>query len=427
MNEANVHSEEDQKTNRQIPEWLKNLQENSWELELLISGGAVFTLVQLPDFFWEWLTNIRIQTSLPGFHVYLVCGILGIKILTNGFILHLIMRAYWLAMVCLNFVYPGGINPDSSKHKFPFKNIHMKGDLRELIMKVDKICGLVIFSSISSSILLFILLVVIGIFIPAISLLESNEFGIENGLVEFVSILILSNWVLYILDLLGLGFLRKIKFVSILVFPFFRLLDILTFRKLYARPLFYFGSNVKKGNFYLGAGLFALVTILTVYAGVFRNLGWKNLFDLREYKFAMSKETVGFGYKNYADESEWQERQVVYIPSKIIRDNVLTVNVTYINGMDQLVAASSPVDSLRFLENCLEVSIDDSIYHNTRWFERWEKEISNIGLVALLPLEQIPNGFHILKVKSPDLNPKFTKMVQERGKEFTIPFWKDVH
>jgi len=337
------------------------------------------------------------------------------------------MRAYWLAMVCLNFVYPGGINPDSRKHRFPFKNIHMKGDLRELIMKVDKICGLVIFSSISSSILLFILLVVIGIFIPAINLLESNEFGIANGLVEFISILILSNWVLYIIDLLGLGFLRKIKFVSILIFPFFRLYDILTFRKLYARPLFYFGSNVKKGDFYLGAGLFALVTILTVYAGVFRNLGWKNLFDLREYKFAMSRESVGFGYRFYADESEWQERQIVYIPSKIIRDNVLTVNVTYINGMDQLVEASNSVDSLRFLENILEVSIDDSVYLNTRWFERWEKEISNIGLVGLLPLDQIPNGFHILKVKSPDLNPKFQKLKQERGKVFTIPFWKDVH
>jgi hypothetical protein len=271
------------------------------------------------------------------------------------------------------------------------------------------------------------MLVVIGSFIPILNLLESNEFGIGNGLVDFMGILILSNWVLYILDLLGLGFLRKIKFVSILVFPFFRLYDILTFRKLYARPLFYFGSNVKKGNFYLGACLFALVTILTVYAGVFRNLGWKNLFDLREYKFAMSRESVGFGYRNYADESEWQERQVVYIPSKIIRDNVLSVNVTYINGMDQMVEASNSVDSLRFLENILEVSIDDSVYHNTRWFERWEKEISNIGLVALLPLDQIPNGFHILKVKSPDLNPKFRKMVQERGKEFTIPFWKDVH
>jgi hypothetical protein len=271
------------------------------------------------------------------------------------------------------------------------------------------------------------MLVVIGVFIPVMTLLESTEFGITDGVVEFLINLTFWNGFLYIIDLLSFGFLRKIKFVSILLFPFFRLFDILTFRKLYARPLIYFGSNVKKGDFYLGAGLFALVTILTVYAGVFRNLGWKNMFDLREYKFAMSRESVGFGYRTYADESEWQERHIVYIPSKIIRDNVLTVNVTYTNGMDQLVAASNPVDSLRFLENILEVSIDDSVYHNTRWFERWEKEISNIGLVALLPLEQIPNGFHILKVKSPDLNPKFKKIVQERGKEFTIPFWKDVH
>jgi hypothetical protein len=28
-------------------QWLKRLQQNSWEVELLISGGAIFTLFQI--------------------------------------------------------------------------------------------------------------------------------------------------------------------------------------------------------------------------------------------------------------------------------------------------------------------------------------------------------------------------------------------
>jgi hypothetical protein len=421
-------SKEKENSEFDIPQWLKNLQENSWELELLISGGAVFTLIQLPEFFWEWLTNIRIQTSLPGFSIYLVCGILGIKILTNGFILHLIMRAYWLAMVCLNFVYPGGINPKAKGHQFPFKNLHREGDLRDLIMKVDKFCGLVIFSSISSAILLTAILFGIGIFILVLNSIESLDFKFSDRLIPIFSGLILWSWLLYVIDLVGLGFLRKVKYLSILIYPFFQLYDFLTLRSLYARPLSYFGSNVKRGHFYLGAGLFALVTLLTVYAGVFRNMGWKNLLDFREYKFAMAKQPAEFNFRFYADESEWRERQIVFIPSKVIRDNVLPLNVTYVNGMDPLVEASNHVDSLRFVENIMEVSIDDSVYKSTKWFERWERDVSHIGLVAMLPLEQIPNGLHFLKLKSPDLpDSKFRTLVKERGKEFIIPFWKDVH
>ena len=32
--------------NEQVPQWLKELQENSWEVELLISGGAISALIQ---------------------------------------------------------------------------------------------------------------------------------------------------------------------------------------------------------------------------------------------------------------------------------------------------------------------------------------------------------------------------------------------
>jgi len=77
-----AHSPENRPIERdeenRYPAWLQNLQENSWELELLISGGAVFSLIQLPDYLWGWLNTVKIQTSLPGFSLFLICGILGI-------------------------------------------------------------------------------------------------------------------------------------------------------------------------------------------------------------------------------------------------------------------------------------------------------------------------------------------------------------
>jgi hypothetical protein len=413
---------------KSIPDWLKNLQENSWELELLVSGGAVFTLIQLPEYFWNWITALRIQTSLPGFSLFLICGILGIKILTNGFILHLILRAYWLAMVCLNFVFPSGINPKTAKHRFPFKNLHNQGDLKNLIMKVDKVCGLVIFCSISSAILLLCILFAFGILILLMVQLESSSFDFAGEVTGILAAVFFGLGVLYILDLFSLGILRKIKLLSFLVFPFFRLFDFLTFRSFYQRPLVFFGSNVRKGSFFLAAFIFSFVTVLTVYSSVFRKMGWKNPFDFREYRFSMTRQGYSMGHRLYADEADWDDRQIVFIPSKIIRDNVLQVNITYIKGMDDFIRASHPADSMRFLENIAELSVDDTIVENVKWFDRWEKDLSNIGITAMVPLENLPNGLHFLKLKSPDLPySNFRQIVKEKGREFVIPFWKDVH
>src|SRR5687767_1705820 len=92
-----------------IPNWLREIEENSWNLELLISGGAIFSLLQLPDLFIEFIFTLRFTNHLPGTGLFIVMGMFGIRLLTVGFILHLLMRAYWLALVCINYANKNGI------------------------------------------------------------------------------------------------------------------------------------------------------------------------------------------------------------------------------------------------------------------------------------------------------------------------------
>ncbi|MBS0432416.1 MAG: hypothetical protein JSS21_08460 [Proteobacteria bacterium] len=84
----------------------------TWEVELLISGVAVFAMLQLPG----WL-NDRLRFVLPRFganwdgalaivFVYLVGAAV---ILAATFALHLLLRAYWIALVGMHSVYPDGI------------------------------------------------------------------------------------------------------------------------------------------------------------------------------------------------------------------------------------------------------------------------------------------------------------------------------
>ena len=191
---------------RQIPGWLQRLQENSWELELLISGGAIFTLVPSRCTL-AWMAS----PQLPGTDIVFFAVMLTTKILTLGFVLHLLSRAYWLCLVCINSVYPQGIRAEAIRWAKPFAGKHETGDnLKQLIEEVDRFCGMVIFTSIMSVMVLagWLLLFVLGVsvgswFAEALSL--DDDLWWTAWLVGFG---------LYVLDLLTMGVLRRIPYLS---------------------------------------------------------------------------------------------------------------------------------------------------------------------------------------------------------------------
>lgn len=138
---------------QEIPDWLKKLQDNLWNLEILISGGAIFSLFRFSDLFVEFIGTVRMTAHTPGAGPLLMIGLFGIKVLTLGFILHLLLRAYGLALVCINYVYPDGINTAKIHLRKPFRLNEKQGsNLMEQIKEVNRICGRVIYMAIISTI-----------------------------------------------------------------------------------------------------------------------------------------------------------------------------------------------------------------------------------------------------------------------------------
>jgi hypothetical protein len=84
----------------------------TWEVELLISGVAVFAMLQLPgwldDRFFSLMPRFDqdVVTALTLVFVYLKIAAL---ILAITFTLHLILRAQWIALVGLHSVFPDGV------------------------------------------------------------------------------------------------------------------------------------------------------------------------------------------------------------------------------------------------------------------------------------------------------------------------------
>lgn len=83
----------------------------TWEMELLISGALVFSLLQLPALLDAWLLRwMPVATDdfrgpLAAISMYLRTALMA---LTVAFVVHLIVRAHWVALVGVHSVFPGG-------------------------------------------------------------------------------------------------------------------------------------------------------------------------------------------------------------------------------------------------------------------------------------------------------------------------------
>ncbi len=90
----------------------------TWEMELLISGATVFGLMQLPaplSRATALLMNSNAELIASLISIVSIYIYVSLVALIGAFILHLIARGYWVAMVGMHSVYPQGIKWDEIK------------------------------------------------------------------------------------------------------------------------------------------------------------------------------------------------------------------------------------------------------------------------------------------------------------------------
>jgi hypothetical protein len=84
----------------------------TWEMELLVSGATVFGLMQLPqllDHAYFRVVNLSpADYAMPLFALWGYSKFATISLVIT-FVMHLCLRGYWVALVGMNSVYPGGI------------------------------------------------------------------------------------------------------------------------------------------------------------------------------------------------------------------------------------------------------------------------------------------------------------------------------
>jgi hypothetical protein len=85
----------------------------TWEMELLLSGATVFGLLPLPAqadrLFYLLFDRTGSETVAPLLLAAWLYAKFALTTITVTFVVHLALRAYWIALVGLDSVYPGGI------------------------------------------------------------------------------------------------------------------------------------------------------------------------------------------------------------------------------------------------------------------------------------------------------------------------------
>ena len=190
----------------ETPTWLKVLETQSWQAELLISGLLTAGLFRLPDLFIHWTEGYLIESSAFSFWFLSMASLLilvAINILTFFFAAHLVMRAIWVALLGLNSVYPKGINVNSTKGAGPLywkKAKEKYPNLSDYNLKLDQSCSLI-----------FSFVTVVTIIMISISILIVLVFFILRFLISYFPFI--QDYILYI----GIGLYLLFTIFSLLI------------------------------------------------------------------------------------------------------------------------------------------------------------------------------------------------------------------
>ena len=196
----------------------ERLRERTDELELIISGISLVALVNLPGWLFERWAGAAVHLDGPFGDLVSIGFPLAIGLcytLAGAFLVHLVARAYWVGLIGLKSVFPGGIRWEHVESFGPITRDQQRLRLRDpgtAIDAADRFASVIfaVVSLVALSILM-IGLVLLGMFV--IADLVVRVFGLsERGAKQVLGALAGVYFLLVLLPVLldrGTAFRRK--------------------------------------------------------------------------------------------------------------------------------------------------------------------------------------------------------------------------
>ncbi|WP_424001744.1 hypothetical protein [Maribacter sp. IgM3_T14_3] len=432
---------------------LDKLQQESWQLELIISGFAIYGLFAANEpLELKAAASSVVESDQFGilWAVILICC----QIFTFNLVVHVLLRGLWIGAIGLRYV-SGDINYSTLNYSEKFTSYLKRkvGSFDQYIANLETYCSIIFAAS------FLMIFYVIGFFTVTFSFVlitQSFElltflpkWAIRTLIIALVIPFVLSSLVVFI-DFLGQGFLKKKKWTSTIYFPIYWVFSKLTLSFLY-RPLAYNFLDNKLGKRLSFIILPVYLIIVTVSSLQYRNSNYVNSTN-DSSKFQILSEH----YDNLSIE-EGKFINTASIPSKIIETKYLPVFLIYNEEIEDFIFDKNntlkPEADKRGFQSSLTIEfkrgyndatgIKDSlnlkeylktvneIYSIKIDLERYASDFiissnakERLGFETYLNIKKLDEGKHILTITGPTkenpMNPK-SKTVEKVL--VTIPFW----
>lgn len=445
---------------RDFKKWLEYLQQESWQLELIISSVLLVVLSSTDEIVdtlgLEIMANIG-SGSVSFLMIIPIALSMVLGLATTNLIIHIFLRGFWIGCIGLRYV-SGEIDIDSLNYSSKFSNyLKSQGlDFDRYLENLEKICSIIFsftFLLIFSSLSFFAFLIFSGLILNLIDWFDNYYTRILGGIVLFVFML---SVLLSFLDYILLGYFKRQKFLSKIFYPFYRIFNFLSLAFIY-RPLYYNFIDNPFGRKYLRM----------VVPYIFGLLIFSDGFSLGAYNFMPEfEEGNHWVFKNYY-EDKWDNAEEmsgvnITIPSMEIKEDVFPLYLRYedskridnvlkeicpdfaiynrsaiefeaikdfmrgVNSRavkEEVVLRSEQLkadSSIHCLVQLFDLKIDTLVFENQKFHFYKHPELKSRGLITYIDISNFERGDHTLFVKK-KINYRDSAFVY---KTFEIPFVK---
>lgn len=436
--------------------WLQELSSQSWNLELLVSGVAIFSTSFLPDLIEqaiayyfenyqagnELITNIVLPTLAFSF------AKASAYLLIITFFVHFVLRAFWIAMLGLRAVFPQGINYEN----LPNTNSELKetykkkfGTLDGFLVRLDKICSQIF--SIAFILVLFSVMLTVLYLLTFLFNVVLKTYKPE--LYTNVSYIIGITLIIFIVSGLLITFLAsKEKYRENPVISKLMKMYITSTTWLYVgmyKPIqyinFVFASNLPRKKYYLATSILMITMFVFAFSIYIQKLLQHNETPLFESRNFYSSGSSDYRLKsNYYDNQRLGEEDVweASIQADVIQEPFIKLFINYNKVLDadltKICKEPNISDKLTRYEKralkdkthleCLgqyfQIALNDSTLQQVELFYDKHGVAQTKGLTTYLSSDKCKIGRNILYIKTLETD-SLPKKVW--SKYISIPFW----
>ncbi len=423
---------------------LQKLQEESWQLELIISGFAIFGLFTIYEPLTTSLMDAQDNQQIYKFVISLVATI-SCAILIFNLVLHVLLRGLWIGALGLRYV-SGDIDYESLKYSEKFTKYLKKrvGSFDRYIATLENYCSIIF--AISFLLIFYVLAITFTILTIAFTanyVLDSDWLPgwVSKGIgIPFMLFIVFGMFITFF-DFVTLGSLKKKKWISKIYFPVYWVFSFITLSFLY-RPLVY---NFLDHKF--GRRLSIVLVPFYLFVLIISSFKYQNSNYL---KSDLNSSAIIANMENYEDQLIDSEVFTgdVTIPSKVINESYLKIFLPFSESVEDRVFALNP--GLKPENDLRGLKTDIIKFNNTNsrskrdsltkvYIETFGKIYSikidsipfesdfilsqnfreEIGFETYINLDSIPSGKHLLKINRMRIrNNDTTYWIVDH-----IPFW----